>query len=1637
MKNISLFFLVFIISLTTSAQNFFQNSTVNSKEVTKRIIQAENVEYFIVNLAAIKQSVQNAPYRGLISIHQSSFTMKLPNKKGGFNTYKVLRNKTMHPDLNALFPEILTFDGINTNDPLETVKLDITPQGFHAVIYSPEHSTIFIDPISMNSPGKVMVYYKKDFYTTKSMHCDLETEISKFEKKIKGSPSIPTKQYGSCELRTYRLALAATGEYTTFQGGTALLAAAAQVTTMNRVNGVYEREMAITMIIVPNNNLLIFTNSATDPYTNGTPSSMINENQTQCNALIGSANYDIGHVFGTNSGGLAGLGVVCGSSKARGVTGSGAPVGDPFDIDYVAHEMGHQFDANHTQNNNCNRNSSTAAETGSGVTIMGYAGICPPNVASNSIDHFHAVSLSEIGAFVTSSGHTCPVKTNIPNVAPLISSTIGNTSVPISTPFALTCVATDADGDPLTYNWEQTDVQVSTQSPVSTSTSGPSFRSYTSSTNPTRYFPNLSDLSSGATSTWEVLPSVARTMNFRISIRDNHPGGGCSDFDNVSVSTIASAGPFVVTYPNASGISLIGGTSHTVTWSVANTTAAPISASTVNIYLSTDGGLTFPTQLLAGTANDGLQSVSLPNINTTTARIMVISGAETFFDISDNNFEITQATLGYTISATPSNQSICQGTNAVYTVNTVAIGAYATPINLTATGLSFGATASFVPASITPGQSSSLTISNATPGTHAISIDGVSGSINNSAGVSLDVTTNSIGSVTIISPLSGTTGMTSPVSLTWSSVAGVTYSVDVSTSPTFSSFSEQASGLTTNSYTTGILSNSTTYYWRVNTTNGCATTSFAQANFTTGSCYSLSAVNVPVTISNGAANTQTSTLVVSQTGTITSINIPNITGTHSWVSDLTINLISPNNTSVTLFSGICTSNDDFDLGFDDAAAAGAIPCPPTTGFIYQPSGALNNLIGESVNGTWTLEVIDGVNQDGGSLDAWSLAFCLSSTCSTPTVPIVVGTYSEPNTISDGATQVYATTCDLIGEIQDTPGGNVLGATTMSSTLSSTVPAANTNGYIHGRRSYTLSPASDGEGIVKFYFTQADFDDYNANNTSFLDLPTSGNNSDPNIPYFRLYTTTTGGYSFSPPFSTGLTWNGSEWEFSTTLQSIDATIDFATLPSCVGINVNNLQASNITASSVLMTWSSVVTTPSAGDYSFEYRFFGSSTWTFGGSANNAATSKTISGLLSGTMYEIRIRRNCSSQSSGSWSTPVVFTTISTGCGSAMTFNSSPPSNSNSITVSWPSISGVAWYEFRYKLSSASIWASGNTVGGSAVSKTIFGLSSGLSYDIQGRSYCSNGTPGPWSASISATTINTGCSVSPAIVTSAIGATTVTISWPLVSGAGWYAFRFKPTSSGVWQNGGTSSGSTTSKLYFGLTSGDTYDFEGRTYCPNGTSSDWSAIIFTTVAPSGCYLAPVLNTSALSTSASSIQISWTSVTGAGWYSFQYKESTSSTWLTGGTASGSVTNKMYVGLNSSTQYDFRGRSFCSNGAPSEWGTLVQHSTNGPSALLIGDNKPNNIIVKASLITNDGIIVYPNPTKGKFSIEVNILNDNSEIYYAILDNSGRVVLKTNLKGEAGRQKQDMDLTNLKDGVYCLIIYSDGSRVAIKRIVKN
>jgi hypothetical protein len=579
---------------------------------------------------------------------KQAWTISLPNPSGEYERFFVMESSIMEAELAAKFPEFKTYRGNGIDDRSASIRFDMTPNGFHAMVLSAKGNW-YIDPYFFNNDTYYLSYWKREFYAsdTKSffMECHLEDDPEIAEEiRYLISQGI---EYSGTNLRTYRLALATTGEYTSFHGGTVQSGMSAVVTAMNRVNGVYERDVAVRMILVANNDLIIYTNASTDPYTNNNGSTMLGQNQTNLDNVIGNANYDIGHVFSTGGGGIAGLGVVCRTSlKARGVTGLPSPIGDPFYIDYVAHEMGHQFAANHTFNGSSgscsgsNRNASTAYEPGSGTTIMAYAGICSPqNIQNYSDDHFHGASLDEIIAYTTLSyGNSCPVITPTGNTPPTVTLQTGGFTIPINTPFALTGSAFDPDNDSLTYCWEQFDLGAA-GAPNSPSGNAPIFRSFSPVTTPTRLFPRLPNILSNTQQMGELLPSYTRTLTFRLTARDNRSGGGGVGKNTVSFSANSTGGPFVVTSPN-SAVSWLGSTYQNITWDVANTNTSPFNVSNVKVTLSTNGGNSFDVVLSESTQNDGTEELLIPNYPTTAARIKIEALGNIFFDISNANFTI-------------------------------------------------------------------------------------------------------------------------------------------------------------------------------------------------------------------------------------------------------------------------------------------------------------------------------------------------------------------------------------------------------------------------------------------------------------------------------------------------------------------------------------------------------------------------------------------------------------------------------------------------------------------------------------------------------------------------------------------------------------------------------------------------------------------------------------------------------------------------------------------------------------------------------------------------------------------------------------------------------------------------------------
>ena len=608
-----------------------------------------------VDVDALEELLDRAPAERSAEAAEP-LMLALPYPDGTNKQFRVEESSILDPALAARFPEIRTFIAQGFDDPTASGRLSLTPLGFHAMLLTAS-GTVIIDPYRRWEAQHVLSYFKEDARRPDGaapFQCHVTDTAPaperSFETKVSPSPEPPGGVSTGTQLRTYRLALAGTGEYTTKvcapNPAAVSCGLAAMAVSINRVTGVYEREVAVRLTLIANNNLLVYTNGATDPYTNNDGFTMLGQNQANLDTVIGSANYDIGHVFSTGGGGVAGPSPCIAGFEARGVTGLPNPVGDVFDIDFVAHEMGHQFGAQHTFNGTtgaCDGNLSEGSnyEPGSGSTIMAYAGICgAENLQLHSDDIFHTWSFEQIEAFTTGAGaSSCPVVTATGNNPPVANAGPSYT-IPKQTPFTLTGSATDPNGDALTYMWEEFDLGAAPAPPNNDIAAvRPIFRSFVPLTSPSRTFPKLSDILNNTETLGESMSTRNRVMTFRLTARDNRAGGGGVDFASTNVTVNATAGPFAVTLPNTA-VTWLGDSVQAVTWNVAGTDAAPISCANVAIDLSTDGGTSFPNVLVASTPNDGIENVTLLNMPTTQGRIRVSCVGNIFFDISNANFTI-------------------------------------------------------------------------------------------------------------------------------------------------------------------------------------------------------------------------------------------------------------------------------------------------------------------------------------------------------------------------------------------------------------------------------------------------------------------------------------------------------------------------------------------------------------------------------------------------------------------------------------------------------------------------------------------------------------------------------------------------------------------------------------------------------------------------------------------------------------------------------------------------------------------------------------------------------------------------------------------------------------------------------------
>jgi uncharacterized protein (TIGR03437 family) len=648
-----------------------------------------------LNRVTLQEVLRKAPFENSAPLHESQSIMSLPMPDGGLLHFRIEESPAMEPALSAHFPEIKSYRGQGLADPAVQVRFDWSPRGLHALVLTNE-DVFSIEPLRLNDLTTYVSYTGQAAVSPQDYEC-LTQQLPATQESLASVTKPRAFSFGT-QRRNYRIAIATTVEYTNAAnlGGGSVASSLASVNSwLNAVNAIYERDLAMHFNLVANNNLIIF--STTDSFTDGNASAMLDEVRGVLSQTIGSANYDVGHVLGTGASGIAYLGVGCigsgspGPYKGGGVSliSTNATIGNTFYITRIAHELGHQFGAYHSfndsdPNNACapSRSASSAWESGSGLTVMSYAGSCNPITVTRAA-HFHGGSISQIANYVLNSG-TCQTATSLSNNPPTITG-VSDYTIPAKTPFALTASATDpdaADRGSLSYSWEEVDAGGSYGNPPFTDTGDPAgttrpiFRPYAPVSSATRYFPSLAYILNNANVppatrvesgytvyTAESLPNVTRSMNFKATVRDQR--GGVAD-DEVLVEVSGAAGPFAVTAPNTN-VSWAGGSQQTVTWSVNNTNAAPVNCTQVRLLLSTDGGNTFPTTLLSATPNDGSETVTVPSgFNSSTARLKVEAVNNIFFDISDTNF-----TLSAGSAACPTISGLTPGSGQVGTTVTL------------------------------------------------------------------------------------------------------------------------------------------------------------------------------------------------------------------------------------------------------------------------------------------------------------------------------------------------------------------------------------------------------------------------------------------------------------------------------------------------------------------------------------------------------------------------------------------------------------------------------------------------------------------------------------------------------------------------------------------------------------------------------------------------------------------------------------------------------------------------------------------------------------------------------------------------------------------------------------------------------
>lgn len=991
---------------------------INSPE---KELNLRNARSLHLNLTGMRNLLSKAPMENTTAARKNPLQLELPMPDGSMETFELVASPVMEPQLAAKFPDIQSFKASSLTDKTITARIDVSPVNFHAMI-DMAGRTVFIDPVVWMNGEYYQAYFEDEVTAVTTLPCGVAPNEHTKEALKNETDFVQWRDENSTtlNLRTFRIAIATTGEFAQKYGGTVNSVMSAINTAVSRANEVYEREVGIRLILMNNNDQLISLDPATDPYINSElGKSLLAQNLTVFASTfhLSFTQFDLGHVFTgncTDVGGVASLSSACQANRAQGVSCFPTTNVEAWAVRNFTHEVGHQFSATHTFGTGCDPtqiNTETSFEPGCGTTIMAYGNV--------PIPYFHGYSIQQITSYTRTGGASaCASVIQVQNTEPEVQLNYKNGFyIPIQTPFELTGSATDADNDQLTYSWEELDPDAAL------------FPVLSPSTKPTRVFPNLQSIINNYVGAEGNLPDTTRDLTFRCTVRDNHPSAGAAVWKEVKFRSTKNAGPFRVTYPNDDTVQWTAGTYVDVKWDVANTNTGLVNCKAVNIKLSMDGGFTYPITLATSAPNNGVAKVPVPELNTNAARIRIEAANNIFFDISNKNFQIWPATqAGFTIDAAPrSIPQQCLPDPIQFTIHSDDIKGFTSPLTLALEGTLPGdAVVRFSKNPIAPSDSSTLTIQFQTQieGTFDLQLKATAANgTSQTLPISVSTISNDFSQLVTLQPINGESGIGLSTKFIWKKAANATaYDFELATNPTFgNTVIASASNLQDTTYTPTqvFLEENKLYFWRIRPINACGTASFLEPSvFRTSAiqCTQTASTNVPVNISGSGLPTVNSVINVPTSGIINDINIPLIKASYQPVKSLRLTLISPSGTEVILYDQNCGNTLKFETGFDDESPM-AITCPPDDRLVVRPKEALAAFKGQNTAGTWTLrtKVVTAGFGGGGSIEAWNIEFCSALSPNNPTL-----LNNDTLKVPPGKTNTYTKNELEVQDVDNTP-----------------------------------------------------------------------------------------------------------------------------------------------------------------------------------------------------------------------------------------------------------------------------------------------------------------------------------------------------------------------------------------------------------------------------------------------------------------------------------------------------------------------------------------------------------------------------------------------------------------------------------------